>query len=75
MKNSGLLVILSGPSGCGKGTVIKELLRRNPNVFLSVSATTRLPREGEQDGIHYHFITKDRFESLIAEEGMLEYAS
>lgn len=75
MKNKGLLVIFSGPSGCGKGTVMKELLRRNPNIFLSVSATTRLPREGEQDGVHYYFTTKERFEALIRDEGMLEYAA
>jgi len=74
MKNKGLLVIFSGPSGCGKGTLMKELLARNSNLFLSVSATTRSPREGEQDGVHYYFLKKEQFEQLIAEEGMLEYA-
>lgn len=74
MKNKGLLIIFSGPSGCGKGTLMKELLARNDNVFLSVSATTRSPREGEQNGVHYYFLTKERFEELIAAEGMLEHA-
>ena len=74
MKNKGLLVIFSGPSGCGKGTLMKELLARNSNLFLSVSATTRSPREGEQDGVHYYFLQKEQFEQLIAEEGVLEYA-
>lgn len=74
MKNRGLLVIFSGPSGCGKGTIMKQLLERNPNLFLSVSATTRSPREGERDGVHYYFLPKERFESLIAEDEMLEYA-
>lgn len=70
----GMLIIISGPSGCGKGTVVEQLLRRNPNFFLSVSATTREPREGEEDGVHYHFLSRDCFEKLLEVDGMLEYA-
>ena len=72
--NKGQLFIICGPSGCGKGTVIKELLTREPDIFLSVSATTRQPREGEVDGVHYHFLKTEQFESLIGEEGFLEHA-
>ena len=75
MRNKGLLVIFSGPSGCGKGTVLKELLQHDDSVYLSVSATTRSPREGEQHGVHYYFLSKEEFERLIQENGMLEYAS
>ena len=56
MNNNGLLLIFSGPSGAGKGTVLKELLNGNDNMKLSVSATTRTPREGECHGVHYFFI-------------------
>lgn len=76
MRNrKGLLIVLSGPSGSGKGTVLKELLAKNNNLFLSVSATTRSPREGEVHGKHYYFLSKDEFEARIAGDGMLECAS
>ena len=76
MRNrEGLLVVLSGPSGCGKGTVIRELMQGHPNLFYSVSATTRQPRPGEEDGVHYYFLKKEQFEELIASDGMLEYAN
>ena len=71
----GVLVVISGPSGAGKGTICKELLNRNKNISLSVSATTRKPREGEVDGINYFFITKEKFESMISEDAFLEYAN
>ena len=73
MKNKGLLFILSGPSGAGKGTVVKELVKL-PENEVSVSVTTREPREGEIDGVHYHFFTVDKFRKLIDENGFLEYA-
>ena len=72
--NKGLLIVVSGPSGCGKGTILAEVLKQG-NFFYSVSATTRQPRQGEIDGINYHFISKDKFEELIENSGMLEYAS
>ncbi len=73
MKQPALLVILSGPSGTGKSTVIREVMRRRP-LFFSVSCTTRPMREGERDGVDYHFIIRERFEQLIAEDALLEYA-
>lgn len=75
MDKSGLLVVVSGPSGCGKGTVLKQLIENDEHVFYSVSATTRSPRVGEVDGVHYYFISKEQFEEKIASGGMLEYAS
>ncbi len=76
MKNrDGLLIVLSGPSGCGKGTVIRELMQDHPTLFYSVSATTRQPRPGEENGVDYHFLTTERFEELIASDGMLEHAN
>ncbi len=73
MKN-GLLVVISAPSGGGKGTIIKELFARDPNLRFSVSATTRQPRPGEEDGKQYYFITRETFEEMISEGKMLEYA-
>ncbi len=72
--NRGKTFIISGPSGVGKSTVLKALLERRRNVYFSVSATTRLPREGEEDGVHYHFLDVDTFRRWIAEEQFLEYA-
>ena len=72
--NSSSLTVLTGPSGVGKGTLVKELLNRNNDLWLSVSATTRSPREGEENGEHYFFLSKDRFESLLNEDGFLEWA-
>ncbi len=69
----GTLFVVSGPSGCGKGTVLKEVLK-NPDLFFSISATTREMREGEVDGVNYHFMTNDAFETLIKNDGVLEYA-
>ena len=70
----GLLIVISGASGTGKGTVCKELLARERGVAFSVSATSRAPREGEQDGREYYFRTRVEFEAMIAEGAFLEYA-
>lgn len=74
MSAEGLLVVFSGPSGAGKDTVLKRLMEKEPGIRLSVSATTRAPREGEINGKDYHFISRDRFDALVAEDKMLEYA-
>lgn len=72
--NRGLLVVLSGPSGSGKGTVLKQAMRSNPNIEVSVSVTTRAPRAGEIDGVNYYFLTPEAFQNLLAEDGLLEWA-
>ncbi len=74
MNHKGLLIIVSGPSGAGKGTICKELIQRDDSIVVSVSATTRAPRNAEVDGKSYHFITKRMFESMIENGGFLEYA-
>ena len=74
MMSKGLLIVVSGPSGCGKGTILAEILK-DEKFFYSISATTRNARPGEVDGVNYHFLTKDKFEELIENDGMLEYAS
>lgn len=73
MKNKGLLIIVSGPSGSGKGTIISELVK-NLDFSLSISATTRQPRENEIDGVHYFFKTKEEFKQMIEQNDFLEYA-
>ena len=73
-KKRGMLVLYTGSSGVGKGTIMQELLKRDSNIRLSVSNTTRPQREGELDGVHYNFVTKEQFESLIQKDGYLEYA-
>ena len=70
----GLLVVLSAPSGCGKDTVFKELCKIRTDCVESVSATTRLPREGEIDGVNYSFKSVEEFEDMINNNGLLEYA-
>lgn len=75
IKERGLLIVLSGPSGVGKGTVRKELFSQpNTNYEYSISMTTRNPREGEVDGVDYFFKTRDEFEALIEQGGLLEHA-
>lgn len=71
----GKIIILSGPSGVGKGTVLKEVMRGDPSLRFSVSATTRPIRPGEVDGVHYFFMDKPRFEKMITDGELLEYAS
>ena len=70
----GKTFIVSGPSGVGKSTVLNALLERRSNVYFSVSATTRDPRPGEEDGVHYHFLDVDTFRSWIVNDEFLEYA-
>ena len=72
--SKGKLLVLSGPSGVGKGTVLGELMKRRGDMCFSVSATTRAPREGEVDGVNYFFVTKERFEEMIQNNELLEYA-
>lgn len=75
MKHRGLLLVVSGPSGAGKGTICKELLRRRENeITVSVSATTREPREGEVEGVNYFFLEKEKFVDMIGEGEFLEHA-
>jgi len=73
MKSRGQLIVISGPSGAGKGTVCKAILEKN-NFWISVSATTRSPRSTETDGINYYFLTKEKFMEKIAADDFLEYA-
>lgn len=74
MKNEGILVVLSGFSGSGKGTLVKRLLEEYDNYALSISMTTRMPRPGEEHGKSYFFVTKEEFQSTIDRDGLLEYA-
>lgn len=74
MKKKGILVIISGFSGAGKGTLMKELLSRYDDYALSISATTRQPRKGEQHGREYFFVSADKFEAMIKAEQLIEYA-
>ena len=70
----GKTFIVSGPSGVGKSTVLSALFEKHSNLYFSVSATTRLPREGEVNGVHYHFIGADQFREMIEDDAFLEYA-
>tara|TARA_Y100000589_G_C26985923_1_gene560561 strand:+ start:217 stop:768 length:552 start_codon:yes stop_codon:yes gene_type:complete len=74
MKNKQKLIIITGPSGVGKGTVVKEILKKDRNIWLSISATTRKPREGEQDGEDYYFLSKEIFKQMIDDQMFLEWA-
>jgi len=70
----GRLTVITGPSGVGKGTLVNRLLERQPTIWLSVSATTRAPRPGEQEGVQYFFVERPAFEQLVAGGGLLEWA-
>lgn len=70
----GRLTLITGPSGVGKGTLVQRLLVRHPQIWLSISATTRAPRAGEVDGEHYFFLSREGFERQMAEGGFLEWA-
>ena len=74
MKNPKKLIIITGPSGVGKGTIVKNILKRDKNIWLSISATTRKPREGEVDGEDYYFFTTKKFKEMINNEMFLEWA-
>lgn len=74
-KTKGLLIVISGPSGAGKGTICKEILKKNKNLFLSISMTSRAPRGKEKNGKEYYFVTKEEFEKRIEEDNFLEYAN
>lgn len=72
--SKGKLLVISGPSGVGKGTIVNLLLQRRPNASLSVSCTTRAPREGEKEGVSYFFLSKEKFKRMIDCGGFLEYS-
>lgn len=72
--DKGLLIVLSGPSGVGKGTILRKVMASDPNLVLSVSATTRKKRNGEIDGVNYHFLELEQFKDLIEKNQLLEYA-
>lgn len=71
----GMLLVISGPSGTGKGTLIKRLMEEDPTLVFSVSATTRAPRPGEIDGVHYHFVSNEQYDQLVADGAFVEYAN
>lgn len=71
---SGRLYVISGPSGVGKGTIVERLIEENPNIWKSVSATTRSPRDQERDGVDYYFVTREDFERTADNGGFLEWA-
>lgn len=75
MEQNGILIVISGFSGAGKGTLVKNLLEKYDNYALSVSMTTRAPREGERDGVEYFFTDREHFEETIKQDGLIEYAS
>ena len=74
MEQKGILIVISGFSGAGKGSLVKALLKKYQNYSLSISMTTRQPRVKEENGVHYFFVTKEEFERAIADNGLVEYA-
>lgn len=75
MRREGLLIVISGPSGVGKGTLTRRLVEKYPEILLSVSCTTREPRAGEVDGEHYHFISESKFDEFLSNNEFFEYAT
>lgn len=75
IQRKGMLIIISGPSGTGKGTLVKRLMDSDPSISFSCSATTRAPREGEMEGVHYHFISEAEYDRLLAQDAFLEHAT
>lgn len=71
----GTLLVWTGPSGVGKGTVLQWVMEREPNLYFSISATTRAPRPGEVDGQHYHFLSRGQFDRYVQQDAFLEYAT
>ncbi len=71
---SGQLIVFTGPSGVGKGTLLRQLLKRHPDIQLSISATTRQPRPGEEHGKHYYFVSRPEFDAMVAQGQLLEWA-
>ena len=74
VKKTGMLLIISGPSGTGKGTLVSKLMESDPTFHFSCSVTTRAPREGEIDGVHYHFVSVEEYQQLVKENAFLEHA-
>ena len=75
VQQTGMLLIISGPSGTGKGTLVEKLMQSDPSFRFSCSVTTRAPRTGEVDGVHYHFVTVEEYNKLVAENAFLEHAT
>lgn len=75
IQRTGMLLIISGPSGTGKGTLVKKLMDSDPSFRFSCSVTTRKPRDGEIDGVHYHFVTDEAYEQMVRERQFLEHAT
>ena len=75
MERRGLLFVISGPAGAGKSMIAKQLVEKHPDVSLSVSCTTRAPRPGEVEGVHYHFVTDEQFDELVRKGAFYEWAN
>ena len=74
-ERKGMLIVISGPSGTGKGTICARMLKEDPSLVFSVSATTRKPRQGEIEGVHYFFMTEEQYDELLARDEFLEHAT